>query len=149
MLKAIKYPYDMIHKEFGFDPIRKEYDITKKHVDNFYNDCFGKLIPIRTELVVFDREYKIGGMVDMLFYNVKAKEYQIWDWKTNKSFSYVNEYGESLKDPLMFLSDCDHEIYSLQLETYKHIIEKNTNIKLGDSYLVWFSHNNDNYKIIL
>jgi len=31
---------------------------------------------------------------------------------------------------------------------YKYIIEKNTGIKLGKSYIVWFSHNNDSYKII-
>jgi hypothetical protein len=46
------------------------------------------------------------------------------------------------------LEDCDLELYSLQLELYKQIIEKNIPIKLGKSYIVWFSHNNDDYKII-
>jgi len=49
---------------------------------------------------------------------------------------------------LYMLEDSDLEIYSLQLAMYKLIIEKNTGIKLGKSYVVWFSHNNDNYKVI-
>jgi hypothetical protein len=57
--------------------------------------------------------------------------------------------------PLLHLScfqnkveDCDLEVYSLQLEMYKQIIEKNTPIKLGQSYIVWFSHHNESYRII-
>jgi hypothetical protein len=145
--KKFEYPKQTILNEFGFDPVWEEYRITKKHVDNFYNDVQGKLIPIRTEFVVYDKETHIGGMVDILFYNVKAKEFQIWDWKTNKDFTSEMK-SRHLLDELYLLEDCDLEIYSLQLELYKQIIEKNIPIKLGKSYLVWFSHNNDNYKII-
>lgn len=145
--KVFQYPEHIILKEFGFDPVLSEYQITKKHVDKFYSDVHGKLIPIRTEMVVYDRESNIGGMLDILFYNVKANEFQIWDWKTNKKFS--KKCAERhLKDKLFMIEDCDLEIYSLQLQMYKHIIEKNTGIKLGKSYVVWFSHNNDSYEII-
>ena len=34
------------------------------------------------------------------------------------------------------------------MENIKYIIEKITCIKLWKSYIVWFSHNNDNYEII-
>ena len=53
-----------------------------------------------------------------------------------------------LLNELFVLEDCDLELYSLQLGLYKYIIEKNVPIKLGKSYIVWYSHNNDNYKII-
>jgi hypothetical protein len=145
--KEFEYPKDLILKEFGFDPVWVEYQMTKKHVDRFYNDVHGKLIPIRTEFVIYDKESLIAGMLDMLFYNIKAKEYQIWDWKSNKDFTFELPSRHLLGD-LYMLEDCDLEIYSLQLEFYKQIIERNTGIKLGKSYLVWFSHNNDNYKII-
>jgi hypothetical protein len=145
--KIFEYPLQFILNEFGFDPVSKEYQITKKHVDKFYNDVHGKLIPIRTEFVVYDRPSQIGGMLDMLFYNVKAKEFQIWDWKSNKEFTKQNK-KQHLLDELCMLEECDLEIYSLQLELYKQIIERNTSIKLGKSYLVWFSHNNDSYEII-
>lgn len=145
--KVFKYPKEEIIQTFGFDPIYKEYEITKNHVDNFINVSKNKLIPIKTELVVYDPELKISGMVDLLVYNVTAGEYQIWDHKTNKAFSFDND-KQYLKEPLNTLQDCDLNIYSLQLNLYKRIIERNTNIKLGDSYLIWFSHNNKNFKVI-
>jgi hypothetical protein len=145
--KIFTYPKQQILDEFGFDPIKIEYDMTKKHVDRFYDDVYGKLIPIKTELVLFDKETLIGGMLDILFWNVKAQEFQIWDWKTNKAFT-MSEADRYLSEELYVLQDCDLEIYSLQLEMYKQIIQRNTGIKLGKSYVVWFSHNNDTYKII-
>jgi hypothetical protein len=145
--KVFEYPLHTIMDEFGFDPVWNEYQTTKKHVEKFYKDVHGKLIPIRTEFVVYDRESLIGGMLDMLFYNVKKKEFQIYDWKTNKKFSR-EEHGRHLLNELCMIEDCDMEVYSLQLELYKYIIEKNTGIKLGKSYLVWFSHNNPTYEVI-
>lgn len=145
--KIFTYPKQQILNEFGFDPIRIEYDMTQKHVDKFYNDCYGKLIPVKTELVMFDRELLIGGMCDIIFWNVKAQEFQIWDWKTNKEFT-TEQADRYLSEELYLLQDCDMEIYSLQLEMYKQIIQRNTSIKLGKSYIVWFSHNNDDYRIM-
>ena len=144
--KIFEYPKDYILNEFGFDPIWNEFLIAKKHVDQFHKDTKNKLIPIRSEFVVYDKPSLIAGMMDMLFYNVKAKEFQIWDWKTNKKFSM--ESNKRLINSLYLLQESDLEIYSLQLEMYKQILERNTSIKLGDSYIVWFSKNNDNYKII-
>lgn len=144
--KIFPYPKQSILDHFGFDPIWEEYLTTIKHVDNFHSAVKGKLIPIRTEMVVRDPESLVGGMLDILFYNMKTKEFQIWDWKTNKAFEM--ESKRKLLDKLYMLDDCDYEIYSLQLAMYKFIIEKITGLKLGKSYVVWFSHNNDNYKVI-
>ena len=145
--KVFDYPKHIILKKFGFDPVLSEYLLTKKHVDKFYNDVQGKLIPLRTEFVVYDKESRIGGMLDMLFYNVKWKCFQIYDWKTNKNFTKECK-DRHLNNDLFTLEDCDLVIYSLQLSLYKYIIEKNTGIKLGKSYVVWFSHNNLSYEII-
>jgi hypothetical protein len=145
--KEFDYPKELILNEFGFDPVWNEYEITKKHVDKFYNDVRGKLIPIRTEYVVYDKESLIAGMLDMLFYNVKWGVFQIFDWKTNKKFSKECKERHLLNE-LSLLEECDLVIYSLQLSLYKYIIEKNTGIKLGKSYVVWFSHNNSSYELI-
>ena len=140
------------YKEYGLKPKTKnnesdEYELTKKHVDNFYNDSKNRLIPIKTEYILYDQETQIAGMLDILFYNVKMKEFQIFDYKTNKSFSYECKERHLLND-LYLLEESDLELYSLQLEMYKQIIMKNIPIKLGKSYIVWFSHRNENYKII-
>jgi len=144
--KVFEYPKEKILNKFGFDPIWIEYQMTKKHVNAFYEATRGKLIPIKTEFVVYDKKTFIGGMIDMLFYNIKAKEFQLWDWKTNKDFT--KKTNRRLKYQLYLLDDSDITIYSLQLELYKQIIERNTSIRLGKSYIVWFSHNNSNYEVI-
>ena len=133
--KVFKYPKEEIIGEFGFDPIRPEYEITKNHVDRFVEHTKNILIPIKTELVVYDEESLVGGMLDILFYNLKEKEFQIWDWKTNKDFTEEN-HERQLKDFMFVLQESDLEIYSLQLQAYKHIIEKNTNLKFRIEILV-------------
>lgn len=148
--KVFPYPEDLILKKFGYDPVYDEFVETKKLVDKFYNDVKKVLIPIKTELVCYDKEFLVAGMVDMLFYNRKSKRFEIWDWKTNSADKAFNEDSDKvsyLAHPLYLLKNTAIDIYSLQLSTYKYILEKNTGINLGDSYIVWFSHKNDNYEV--
>jgi ATP-dependent exoDNAse (exonuclease V) beta subunit len=100
------------------------------------------------ELVVGDDEYKIAGMVDCLFYNKKSNKLEIWDYKTNKEIKTSNNFGNKMLQPISHLDECEHNTYSLQLSLYKHIIEKNTNLEIGNCYLIWIHENNDNYKVI-
>jgi ATP-dependent exoDNAse (exonuclease V) beta subunit len=83
-----------------------------------------------------------------LFYNKKAGEYQIWDYKTNKEIKTGNNFGNKMKNPISHLEECELNTYSLQLNLYKHLIEKNTNIKIGKCYLVWINEAIDDYKVI-
>jgi ATP-dependent exoDNAse (exonuclease V) beta subunit len=112
----------------------------------FYEDSYEKLVPVRAELVVGDDELGLCGMVDQLFWNEKSGELEIWDWKTNKEIKETNKW-QQFKDPLNHLDVCELNTYSLQLSLYKHIIERNTNLKLGNSYIVWLNENNDTYKV--
>lgn len=146
--KYFIYPKDLVYQTFGYDPIYNDYLKEKTLVDKFYKDSFNKLIPIKTELVVYDNEFGIGGMVDLLVYNVTAGEFQIWDYKTNRQLTTKNDRGHKMKGCLSDLDECHMETYSVQLSTYKYIIEKNTGMKLGKSYLVWVNKANDEYKVI-
>ena len=112
----------------------------------FYNDSYGKLIPVRAEVVVGDEELGLCGMIDQLFWNEKSGKLEIWDWKTNKKIDEKNKW-QQFKDPIGHLDVCELNTYSLQLATYKYIVEKNTNLDLGDSYIVWINEKNDNYKV--
>jgi hypothetical protein len=143
--KIFPYPKDQVINELGYDPIFEEYLIQTGHVKKFYNDYYNVFIPIKTELVVCDEDYLIGGMVDLIVYNRRTKQYEIWDYKTNKEFTEESE--RYLQGTLSSLEASDIEIYSLQLNTYKRLIEKNTNIKIGGCYLVWLSHQEDTYHI--
>lgn len=147
--KSFRYPKEEIVDFFGYDPIYKSYDhIIKNQFTKFAELTKGKLIPVKPEMIVYDLDYMISGMVDMIFYNVKEGKYQVWDWKTNKALKYENRW-QSFKDPLGHVQECEFNTYSLQLHLYKHILEKNTGIKFcNDCYIVWFFEKNKSYEII-
>ena len=143
------FPYDPSDsvKTFGHDIIEEKYKKCETMFHRFYEDAKKNLIPVKMELVVCDHDYEIAGMVDCLFYNMKSQMLEIWDYKTNKEIKMSNSYGNKYLKPISHLDECEMNTYSLQLGLYKHIIEKNTNLKLGDSYLIWINENSDNYKV--
>ena len=126
---------------------REAVEELKKMFNVFYDKSFGKLIPVRAEVVVGDEEWGVTGMVDQIFYNEKSKKLEIWDWKTNKAIKEDNKW-QQFKTPLEHLDVCELNTYSLQLSFYKLIIERNTELEIGDCYIVWFNENNETYKII-
>ena len=77
-------------RTFEFEEIKETYGVMKNHFHNFYNDTIAKnkLIPVKSELVVGDKELMLCGMIDQIFWNEKQQCLQIWDWKTNISFYY-------------------------------------------------------------
>lgn len=127
-----------------------EIEVTYKKMEqqflSFYDNIRGKMIPIKSELVIGDAELGIGGMVDQLFYNKKHNQIQIWDWKTNGKIRKSNRWN-NMNHCLSHLEECEMNTYSLQLSIYKYIIERNTNLKIGDNYIVWFNEENSNYVI--
>lgn len=88
------------------------------------------------ECVVGDSQYCVAGRVDAIFdLDIKGKESShIFDWKTGK-FRVDNQY-EKLLPPFDDVDSCELNAYSIQLSLYRLIIEKNTDLKLSDSYLV-------------
>ena len=88
------------------------------------------------ECVVGDSQYCVAGRVDAIFdLDIKGKESShIFDWKTGK-FRVDNQY-EKLLPPFDDVDSCELNAYSIQLSLYRLIIEKNTDMKLSDSYLV-------------
>lgn len=145
--KINDYPAKMIVEEFGSDIIKPEYDKIKEFVDDFYLKCKETLIPIKLEFIVYDEELGIAGMMDALFYNLKAQEFQIWDWKNLKKYTTENRF-QNLKSPLNMLEDTHENLYSLQVNLYKYIIMRRIpSIKIGKCYIVWFNEKNDGCKI--
>jgi len=118
------------------------------YVDNFYQDTKNKLIPVKLEFVIGSFDKRLCGMIDKLFWNVKAKELQIWDYKTSKKIETSSPFKNKMRNGLQHLDDCEYNTYSLQLGIYKKIIETECQIKLGNSYICWLNAENDNYKVI-
>ena len=96
-------------------------------------------------MMVWDKDYKLAGSIDMIFINIKSQELTIVDWKRSKEIRKTNGFGKcGNKDCIEHIPDSNFWHYSLQLGTYKHIIEKNYNKTVKEMYLVCLHPNNKN-----
>ena len=127
------------------DRVTNAFNTITPIVDKFCRDIRGKLIPIKSEVVMGDRELWIGGMADQIFYNTKSGMLEIWDWKTNKKIDTYSNF--KLEGSLSYLDSSKLTVYSLQLSLYKFMLEKNTNLKFGDNYICWFNEKNTSYVV--
>lgn len=149
--KVFPYPSSLVIETVGKDHellVQEKVRKTTVLADKFINDIRGKLIPIKSELVVGEAALGICGMIDQIFWNEKAQEFQIWDWKTNKKLNMYSPFKNKMCNGLAHLDECEYNTYSLQLSIYKQLIERNTGIKIGSLYIVWFFEDNPDYKII-
>ena len=94
--------------------------------------------PVHVEWVIGDEELGIAGTVDALFRDRRTGKHHIWDWKTNSRFNTDNKF-QRLKAPFDDVPECELTNYSLQVSLYRLIIERNTGLDMGDSYIVHFS----------
>ena len=145
-----------LHKYAELKFTNKRYDVDKNTgaqdltwmIDNFHKDYINKLLLVRAEFIVGDKDLRICGMLDKLFYNVVDNELQIWDYKTNKEMATHSKYKNKMTNGLEHLSECEYNTYSLQLGVYKKIIEKNTDLRIGKSYICWVNDKNSNYIVM-
>ena len=91
------------------------------------------LVPYRTEWYIFDEDLGIAGSIDMVFR--RGNSYYIYDWKCSKEIRYRG-FGKRGLGPAEFLEDCNYSHYSLQLNVYKYILEKNYGLKIDELKLV-------------
>lgn len=141
------YPEEVIVESFGYDPIQTPFNQIVEIACQFLTDIDNKMIPIVSEFIIGDAEYLIGGTIDQLFYNKKSNKLEIWDWKTNKEIKVESRYFHL--DPLSHIPDTELDHYSLQLSLYKLILERNTGLELGNSYITWFNENSPKYHIYI
>tara|TARA_B100001094_G_scaffold320342_1_gene366433 strand:- start:502 stop:1716 length:1215 start_codon:yes stop_codon:yes gene_type:complete len=107
-----------------------------------FNESIGPdLDPYRTEWMVWDKELRLAGSVDMLFENPDGT-LQIYDWKRSKKVVKENKWASAIVDCISHLPDSNFWKYSLQLNTYKWILEKNYGKKISNMFLVWLHPNN-------
>ena len=112
-----------------------------KFFKEFNEEVGSKLTPYRTEWMVWDKSLRLAGSVDMLFENPDGT-LQIYDWKRSKKIVKENKWASAIVDCISHLPDANFWKYSLQLNTYKWILEKNYGKKVSNMFLVWLHPNN-------
>ena len=116
----------------------------------FKIDYQDRLEHLADEYIVGSEEYDIASAIDHLFINKLTGELVLVDYKTNSYLSGYNKkaYKKQMKVPLQHLNDDAIHHYYIQLSIYRYLIEKYTNLKVSEMFIVYFSENIENYEII-
>lgn len=148
-----KEPYELDKFDGSEEYLNAVLKIQKQAV-NFYEDYKDIFEHIADELIVGSEEFDIASAIDHLFVNKLTGGLVLVDYKTNSILKGYNDNGKSnryakpMKVPLSHIKDITLFHYYIQLSIYKYIIEKYTNLKVDEMFIVYFSENNDNYEII-
>ena len=140
--------YNTIDDTIDKDRLKKEYDIMSKQATDFYNDYKDMYDMIQDEFIVWSKEFDIAGSIDGIMYNKNTQQCCILDFKSNKDLQFKSKYRKKMKVPLHELDDVNGQHYYIQLSIYKYLIEKYTNIKVDELFIVYFNINADRYEII-
>ena len=140
--------YNIIDDAVDKNRLKKEYDIMFKQAINFYNDYKDMYDMIQDEFIVWSKEFDIAGSIDGIMYNKYTQQCCILDFKSNKDLQFESKYHKKMKVPLHKLDDVNGQHYYIQLSIYKYLIEKYTNIKVDELFIVYFNINANDYEII-
>ena len=136
--KVFEIDYSEAEKYSIVPEVEEKLSILLPQAEAFHQDTLNKLFPIQLEYTV-GIENHIAGNIDMLCWNQKAQEFQIWDYKNLKKMTTNNPYGQTGMGAFRRLPDCHLVKYSIQQNTYKCILQRELGIKIGKCYLVHFN----------
>jgi ATP-dependent exoDNAse (exonuclease V) beta subunit len=98
--------------------------------------------PYRTEWMIYHEELKVAGSIDMVYENPDGT-LSIYDWKRAKEISKANGFNKyAITKEIDHLPDTNFWHYSLQLNTYKAILQEKYGKVIKDLYLVRLHPNN-------
>ena len=121
----------------------EEDNVEWNYFEKFEADIGSKMEPYRTEWMVWDKELKFAGSIDMIYENDDGS-LELYDWKRSKGIKFGNDWENATTECIKHLPNCNYMLYSLQLNTYKAILEKNYGKKVKGMYLVVLHPNNRN-----
>lgn len=122
----------------------KDESIEFQHFLKFHEiQKLDNLVPHRTEWVIYDEEYKVCGSIDMIYKDNETGDLHMVDWKRSKE---IRKFGfKKGIEPLKHIPDCNYYHYSLQLNLYKYILEKNYSVKIASMRILVCHPKNDSF----
>ena len=139
--------HDKIEKFLGEEEV--EISLDDVAMTQFLSwDEYNNLQPVSLEDRVYDEVIGIGGTIDALFQDPEGK-YILVDWKRCKKLKNRNRWDKSISPFLPNLEDCNVSKYTLQLNIYRYIIEKNYDIKISEMRIVNFHPEQSEYEEVI
>ena len=90
-----------------------------------------------SEIIIYSKELKIAGMVDLLIFDPEDNSYTLVDWKTNKKINITSYKGKTgILSATENVEDCNFNHYSLQLSLYRYILENYYDLTIKNQYLI-------------
>jgi ATP-dependent exoDNAse (exonuclease V) beta subunit len=87
------------------------------------------------ENLLYNEQYKIAGTADLIYDH--GDSFTIADYKTNKKFRFSSSFDEYLLDPVSHLTNCEFNIYGLQMSLYAYLFEALTGKKCRKCVVFW------------
>jgi len=136
------------------------------NLERFYNGLFAKpeflltpewqyfqnylaknpgLEPYRTEWEIFDEKHKVSGSVDMLYKDpARPGCLIVADWKRSKEIKWSDR--KKGKGPVEHLDDCNAMHYSLQVNLYRWVLERNYGVTVSRMFLLRLHPNDEDFE---
>ena len=92
------------------------------------------------EVIIFCKELKLAGTIDLIGIHKKSGALLLFDWKTNKRIdkrAYGNKKG--IHHTTSDLDDCNYIHYTAQLSLYRYLLEKNYGAKVHRQIIIHLS----------
>ena len=146
--KEYKFDYSKVPEEIDIDRLKSDINLLIPQAINFYNDYKDMYELIGCEIYLGDEDFDECGATDQILYNKYTGGIAIIDYKTNKEIKRESYKHQKMLIPLQQYDDCNYIHYSIQLSGYKYKFEKNTKLKVDETFIVYFNINATNYEII-
>jgi|TARA_R100000005_G_C4999661_1_gene206430 ATP-dependent exoDNAse (exonuclease V) beta subunit len=128
------YVHNVMEDYLNLQPIGEEDE--EKYVFTFEEiHVFNRKI-ITPEKRLWNHEYKVAGTTDV--YEDHGKSFNLFDFKTNKEFSFNSKYNKYLLGGLSHLPECKYTTYSLQLSLYAYMEEILSGKKVGELGIFYY-----------
>ena len=124
---------ELIQTDYTHKELYEQYNIDFKDIIdsqvewNYFIDFIKnhpEMKPYRTEWMIYDEDLKLAGSIDMVYENTDGT-LSIYDWKRSKEIIDVNNWNRFAINPIIaHMYDTNFWHYSLQLNTYKTILER-------------------------
>lgn len=114
-----------------YDGMIEDFKYRKSICEDLYSKMKQIYVPIANEIIVNDPALGLAGTIDFVAYNKRTDTVDILDWKTSKQFA-IKSGKTTMKAPFDHFPNTNVSEYSLQLSLYKYIVEKYTDLKIGE-----------------
>lgn len=94
----------------------------------------------KCETLVYNHNHKIAGTADCI--EDLGNVFNVFDFKTNKKFNMYSPYKSYFLDPVSHLSECEYNLYSLQLSLYAFMYQSMTGKRVGKLGILYLDGDN-------